>query len=308
MKGQTWFKRDDLFAPLGAGGINGAKLRQCIWLVHRAYEANIPGLVSGASVKSPQLMMTSAVAHHFGMKSHHVIGATKESTMRNHVSVDIAAEYGATFTILNIGFNPNLQREVTRLVNSDISAYQGWLHLEYGISLNHLFHPPEDIEKFHWIGGQQARNIPEEVETLIVPAGSCNSATSVLYGIAMYPPPNLKKVILIGIGPSKLQWMERRLDIIRDISGEDVEHPASKVRKWNWMYCDLHGAGIYSYQDEAEYFLEDITFHPTYEGKCMNYLMARMPEVFNPTTCFWIIGGPVDRNYMKDLATRSVRG
>ena len=28
-----WWKRDDLFAPLGTGNINGSKLRQLIWVL-----------------------------------------------------------------------------------------------------------------------------------------------------------------------------------------------------------------------------------------------------------------------------------
>ena len=31
--GDMHFKREDLFAPLGVGGINGSKLRQAIYLV-----------------------------------------------------------------------------------------------------------------------------------------------------------------------------------------------------------------------------------------------------------------------------------
>ena len=33
--GNIYFKREDKFAPLGAGGINGSKLRQCIWLTEQ---------------------------------------------------------------------------------------------------------------------------------------------------------------------------------------------------------------------------------------------------------------------------------
>jgi hypothetical protein len=31
--GGMWWKRDDLFAPLGTGNINGSKLRQLIWVL-----------------------------------------------------------------------------------------------------------------------------------------------------------------------------------------------------------------------------------------------------------------------------------
>ena len=48
------FKRDDKFAPMGYGDINGAKLRQAIWLVDRwVKEKNIKGVVSGSVSQSP---------------------------------------------------------------------------------------------------------------------------------------------------------------------------------------------------------------------------------------------------------------
>lgn len=56
--GDMWFKREDKFAPLGYGGINGSKLRQAIWLVleqSKIEKSEVSSLISGASIKSPQL-------------------------------------------------------------------------------------------------------------------------------------------------------------------------------------------------------------------------------------------------------------
>jgi hypothetical protein len=56
--GGMWWKREDKFAPLGYGNINGSKLRQLIWLFsQKAY----PGVVSGAVTGSPQLPMVAAL-------------------------------------------------------------------------------------------------------------------------------------------------------------------------------------------------------------------------------------------------------
>ena len=53
-------KRDDYFAPLGPGGINGGKVRQLVWLLARyrhEQEASgrAQGVLMGGSVKSPNL-------------------------------------------------------------------------------------------------------------------------------------------------------------------------------------------------------------------------------------------------------------
>lgn len=58
------FKREDLYTPLGAGEVNGGKLRQCMLLVnkiHREYE----GLVTCCSIHSPQAPITAATGKGF---------------------------------------------------------------------------------------------------------------------------------------------------------------------------------------------------------------------------------------------------
>jgi hypothetical protein len=42
--------------------------------------------------------------------------------------------------------------------------------------------------------------------------------------------------------------------------------------------------------------MEDIVFHPTYEGKMIRWLNLVQPEWWmrrDGTTCFWIVGGPI---------------
>lgn len=301
-KGDLLFKRDDLFAPLGPGGINGSKLRQCIWLLSRAHTLGYPGLVSGASVRSPQLMMTTAVANHYGMKSHHVIGATGPLTMRNHISVDIALRYGATFDIIKVAYNPALQRKVRELLAGE---YKGWWHLEYGISLDHKTHDPQLIEEFHRVGAQQVQNLPDEMETLVVPAGSCNSLVSILYGLHLYPPKNLKKIVMMEIGPEKLHWVRERLDVITQARGDNkVIENFSRQILYEWEYHALHSRRVYTYNQQIKFNLEDISFHPTYEGKVMTWLTTHLPHYVNPATCVWIVGGEVNREYMISMAEK----
>ena len=107
--GKTYFKREDKFAPLGYGGINGSKLRQCIWLVDEYVKnsENPVGIISGTSVKSPQLPMGSAVAEHYNLNSIHVIGATKSSIAHKHENVAMATWFKAQFYVnANIAYNP----------------------------------------------------------------------------------------------------------------------------------------------------------------------------------------------------------
>ncbi len=272
-----WFKRDDKFAPLGYGGINGSKLRQLIMLVQRfrhAHGADAKGLISGASVKSPQLSMSTAVARHFGMGAVQVIGATNPDSMLKHENVAIAARLGARFQIINVAYNPALQRQVMRLAEANPKAY----HLYYGISPHDT---DADVSEFHFLGAKQVANLPD-VETLVLPAGSCNSAVSVMYGLAQQK--RKLKVLLVGIGPNRQRFMLERIELLERANGLDIKSYLDQC-----SYVDLHASGV-TYQDEVKWAWGDINFHPTYEGKVMRYLETHRRDLLNEKTCVWIIG------------------
>lgn len=278
-------------------------------------------LISGASVKSPQLPMGTAVAMHYGMSTRLVIGSPRMDTALRHENVAIAARLGAQFELAKIAYNPALQR----MVNDIAARTPDSFVLEYGITVTR---PDEAVEEFHRLGAEQARNIPDEVETLVIPAGSCNSCVSVLYGIAKYPPKNLKRVVLIGIGPTRLDFIDQRLRRIETFSGlairnqfrrwyhdgprpmEDGHNAAAGVSKarWELHHYDLHATGYASYQDEMPFSTNGIDFHPTYEGKVMTYLRehaGRFSAFWNGRSMMWIIGSaPNSRVMASALAAR----
>jgi 1-aminocyclopropane-1-carboxylate deaminase/D-cysteine desulfhydrase-like pyridoxal-dependent ACC family enzyme len=322
--GGILFKREDRFAPLGYGGINGSKLRQCIWLVddYVRRAANPVGVISGTSVKSPQLPMGSAVANHYGLESVHVIGATTPETAITHPNVALATCFGARWRIEKVAYNPALQRGVGRLMAED-RHLRDFFYLEYGITVDHKWrmNGPERVESFHEIGARQVRNIPDHVGNLIIPAGSCNTTVSILFGLALDRPSRLENVHLIGIGPQKLQWIEERLEILQRVYDDmDLrpfqrayhDHPSIEAH-WNLRtsgfydeagggfddraftlhHYDLHGTGWVDYQDEMPFEWEGIELHPTYEGKVMSYLADSdqlRPLLYEDTTLFWIVG------------------
>jgi hypothetical protein len=320
--GNLYFKREDKFAPLGYGGINGSKLRQCIWLTKEYVEkGNNPiGVISGTSVKSPQLPMGSAIAMHFGLESIHVIGATKAEIAHKHENVAMATWFGARFFVNpQIAYNPVLQRKVNEILEREDSDVKDYFYLEYGITVDHKINHPSKVEQFHLVGSEQVRNIPDHIENLIIPAGSCNSCTSILYGIARFKPTNLKNIYLIGIGPNKIPFIEERLDIIQQQSGLDtkifkrnyihsknLEELYSNIlfeeeSIYNLYHYDLHTTKYVDYQDEMPYFYEDIELHPTYEGKVATYVNEKLPELWNDKTCFWIVGSKPRKENMYEL-------
>ena len=324
--GGIYFKREDKYAPLGYGGINGSKLRQCIWLVDQYVKtsSNPVGIISGTSVKSPQLPMGSAVATHFNLDSCHVIGATKPAIAHKHENVSMATWFGARFFINpNIAYNPVLQRRVKDILEH-APEVRDYFYLEYGITVDHKLNSKKRVEAFHKLGSEQVKNISDDIETLIIPSGSCNSCTSILYGLARFQPKNLKDVYLIGIGPNKIDFIEERLDIIEKVSGvytkpfkrnyvhskdkQGIYDPnffssfvsdiSNNKYSFNLHHHDLHTTGYVDYQDEMPYNYHGIELHPTYEGKVITYVKEKIPQILNDKTMFWIVGSKPRKEIM----------
>lgn len=298
--GNLSFKREDYFAPLGYGGINGSKLRQAIWLFEAQFKNDQGSLISGTSVKSPQLPMGSAVALHYGKKSLHVIGATKPETSIRRDMVQMATWFKAEFDYIKVGYNPALQKRVKDLIslrNNDDS------YLEYGITLNHKKNPISAVSGFHEIGGKQTKNLPDHIEKMIIPAGSCNSSTSILLGLTRNRPKDLKEIHLVGIGPTKLKYLTERLEKIGEFQKRETRifkglpyKPSGLLTKAlpeqpiKVFYYDLHASGYVDYQQEMKYQYEDIELHPTYEGKVMTYVQDKLKHLEDKNTLFWIVG------------------
>ena len=271
----VWFKREDYFAPLGYGGPNGSKMRQLIWYINR-YREGKSHIVTGASVQSPQLSMSAIVGAHYGLRSRQVV-YSKPSTVLTHENPRIAAGFGAVFEYASGPYNPILQRRVADLTQPKS------LVVEYGITVPHERYPADDVRKFHEVGANQVRNLPPEVQRLIVPAGSCNSLTSVLLGLSR-DSGNVRELFTLGIGPSKQDWMRARLKIM----GVDPDR-----LPFRWRHHSLHDSGFSSYSDKFKgENWHGIEFHPTYEGKMVRWLKANdmLFECPDDRTGFWIVG------------------
>jgi len=279
-RGGRWYKREDYCAPLGYGKVNGAKFRQCLYLLERAADHGLPGITTGASVLSPQLPMSAVIAEYVGLPLRIYIGGTTLDKATRHRNVQIALEHGAEFRTLKVGYNPALQSAVTKDV-----AETGRYHLRYGISPDPS---DEDIIEFHRVGAAQVQNIPQSLRHLVIPCGSANSTISILLGLSLYPH-NVETVTLIGIGPNRARLIADRLTMFGEQIGASL--PVSTEIEMH----DLHTPGIVTYGQKVRQSLDGITFHPTYEAKVVNHLLSN-PSIApgfvdgDGTTGLWIIG------------------
>lgn len=285
-RGGIFFKREDKFAPFGEGGPNGAKLRQIIHLFDK-HRGNATHVMTAASILSPQHSMTAALAARYELPSLHIIGATTVEKAARYPNIKMALGLGAQFEAIPVAYNPALQAHLAKKRRPDTFV------VEYGISAPGGDSPKvEDLEAFHMVGARQVGNLPEEIKTLIVPAGSCNSLTSVLYGLS-FDSKNVTKVVSIGIGPNKVEWTKKRLEML-GVTRFDFE--------WNTK-VSLHDSGFAAYGDRMEEKYEGIRFHPTYEGKIIRWMKKNEALVPDSGLGFWIVAGEADEAVMQPYYT-----
>jgi hypothetical protein len=281
--GGMWWKREDKFAPLGYGGINGTKLRQLIWLFS---QKQYPGVVSGAVTGSPQLPMVAACAKHWNTPCVQVIGGKPESSLKYDM-VRMAVELGARSVFFNPGYAATLNSHARKMCRNRLSDY---LHVETNITVEHKINPAWRIEAFHRVGSEQAKNIPDHIENLLIPAGSCNSLTSILYGLGRFRPKSLKNVVLFRImknADAHRKWTNERLDIIRRVTGDPLPLP------YRFTEHKLVDDGYCTYNHMMPFSRGGITFHPRYEGKCLSFItdnLGAFRHLMNEKTLFWIVG------------------
>ena len=264
-----WMKREDLFTPLGPGGVNGSKLRQLGWLFENR-PRGARRVITAASALSPQHCMTAVLSRIHGLPSHHVTAAEPS----RHPSTEIARLMGATFTRTAVGYNPALQSSLKKLQTEEDFV------VPYGITTE----AANELAPFHAVGAAQVINLPEAVETLVVPFGSGNSLTSIICGLLWHGRKNLRVLRTVAIGPDRVKWVTGRLWRM----GIEADHLPFE---WDGG-TSLHETGYASYGDRMPETYDGAVMHPTYEAKIVRWAKenGELGKWQDGKTAFWVVG------------------
>lgn len=275
LRNGMWYKREDFYRF--PNGVNGSKLRACRHMMVKAIEDGYDYVVSAQSVLSPQSAICATLAEELGMGCTIVVGASKLESAAKHPNIRTALEAGAMLdTTPRVAYNGVIQPYAAKLA-SDMGAWQ----LPYAISLPENA-SPEAVQDFLGVGAAQLDNLPDEVETLVIPFGSGNTAAGVLYGLARHGTRGVERVVLVGVGPDRTAWLRSRLEVA---SGAVYESPQIDV-------LPLHG-WFAEYGDRMPETLDGIVMHPTYEGKVVRFLNGSDNAWWHARdgkTMFWIVG------------------
>lgn len=259
------FKRDDLFAPLGAGEVNGGKLRQCMMLVEAALrrQPDMKGIITYCSIHSPQGPITAATARHFRLPCIVAYGGAGDISIATGAMPRLAMSYGAKVQVV-----AKNGRHIVLKQKAEALAKAGDLFVvQYGINLD------DYGEVLLGAVAEQVQNIPDDLDDLYITCGSGITASGVIVGIERYGK-RVKNIHLIATAfdrQEKVRATLRRFGVKRE-----------------FVYHDLFHTPGFVYEKQQKMRIGGLKLHPQYEAKTLKYLVDNGLNTRN--ALFWIVG------------------
>lgn len=270
-QGSMWFKRDDLYTPFEDIPLSGGKVRQAICLVGNSYEyirdACNGKIYSGTGLTSPQGIIIARVAKEFGFQSVIFVGNTKlQSLVKNPLVLQALQVQGCSF---NYESPQAYENNLSSLIKRKAEQGEKFFHIKFGINLER--DPKAILDSV----GYQVQNIPDDLDYLIIPCGSCITMAGIIRGLVQYNK-HPKKVIGIQIaGMDRTQTLEK-------ILGDDL-------MKINFELVISKDFPVYS-KYERQYLPSGEKLDYLYEAKAYAHMNRHMPEVLDANTLFWVVG------------------
>lgn len=266
------YKRDDLYLPFADVDLNGGKVRQAIKLV----ENNLPAirtrygstLLTATGVHSPQGLIIARVAAHFELACVLFIGATTAArALAAHPMLRAAVELGATIDAsARVAYEPALAKTIDT-----------WRAARKGVGFPIRFGMNLDSDAASIVGSTAAQcaNIPDDVDTVVIPVGAGITAAGIINGCRTLRP-NVKRLLCIQIA-----GYDRRPVINKITPYRDYEFMSSRA---------------YPYATHVRrYVAPRFPLDPIYEAKAHEFFMRNVPHEPG-RTLFWVVG---DSGYVR---------
>lgn len=267
---RVFWKRDDHFRPYGDHHVNGGKVRQAI-MVFRSKLDELRGgkysngVVTAASVYSPQSANIAKVANHYGVKCVSCVGGTTPEKLLTHAMMRLTSYYGSNIRIVaGHGMTAVIHARMHK-----IAEELNYLPIEMGELMD------ENPRAIFETTAEQVSNIPDELDVLVIPSGVAIQLTGILLGLKRYNK-RVKRIVSVCVGPTREKQLRRYFQDIYNTNPSDY-HPVEMV-----AHKAPYGKS-YDFQVNGEY-LDDI-----YEGKAVDWMYKNI-NVSQEKTLFWCVG------------------
>jgi len=245
-------KRDDKFK---INNVNGGKLRQAITLLMKNYEEiikeNNGSVVSSCSLKSPQSGIIATACNLFGIKCNLVVFKTKEK----NANLTIARKEGAVIYGSPSGYNSVIECYARKYFPNDFFTNMG-------------FSAEEIIDA----NVEQVKNIPDDLDYLVITVGSAMNLISVIKGIRKYKK-NVKKIIGVYVGREPFATLEKYYHIYSALGENNMDLDIIRYNKPYGTWVDI----------------DDLFFDPIYEAKAYDWLLRNLNCKKNKVM-LWVVG------------------
>lgn len=263
-----YFKRDDLYQPFSDFGISGGKVRQCLYLVESnlaTIKADCEGTIAtAASVFSPQATIVARIAKEFGLRC--IIGVGSDKPLK-HKAMQMCADLGAELITL---VRHNAYNNVLYGKLAELNKTRKFFTINFGYQA--ATNPEAIIEMNMW----QVQNIPDDLDYLIINAGSGVTASGILAGVQNFKPYLFKKGEIHVIQPF----------------GYDRRNIISRYLDFGNIYS--YHQSKYSYHTPLKIDVGSIHLDEIYEAKAYDYALKELGLQFRPDSgpkvCYWLIG------------------
>lgn len=244
----VWLKRDDLWFK---GLAHGSKCKVGFDIIGSDPEA----VVGGSHRTSPQAERIALLGHELGVEAHvHTAAAAQRSDI-----VKRCEELGAIVHEHRPGYmNVILKRA------ADHAAQLGVQAVPWGMEA------PQYIEAVR----RQVRNVPDEVERLVVPLGSGMALSSILHGLDDFD----RDIPVLAVSVGSQTFYKRMNQWAPDNWQERVECVKSTMSFEHMEFEEIGGAKL----------------DPQYEAKCVEFL--------EPGDLLWCVAHrdhPLERDYQR---------
>jgi 1-aminocyclopropane-1-carboxylate deaminase/D-cysteine desulfhydrase-like pyridoxal-dependent ACC family enzyme len=241
--GYLYLKRDDKFI---LGNVNGGKVRQAIYLIEKNLE-EIKGkynreVICSCSIKSPQSAIISEVCKKYGLKCKIVT----YKTIKPNINLTIAKDNGAVLIQSPSGYT---------------SVIESIAKKQSGFWINMGFASPKVIEA----NISQVKNLPEDLDYLVVPVGSAMNFISILKGLEEYGVVVKKGIIGIYVG----------------------KDPKPTLEKYYFKNSYMLIKSKYSYGTYVN--VNNYFFDPIYEAKTYKWIEENL-DYKNNKVLLWVVG------------------
>lgn len=275
--GDIYFKRDDKFAPFG-NGINGSKLRQCVLLFEKNKSLVQNGVITATSILSPQAPIVSELCKYYNVPCTIYYGGTTHERLSKMSYPMMCKNNGATIEIpCNCARQSALQYHVNKRIKETNE-----FNVRYGMDLEN------NLDVFVESTANQVRNLPDDLDNLVISCGSAITTIGILMGCALYNK-NISNIYAVGIAPNRLEKINKYVSLLNEKFDINIS-----LENFNYIdaFSTLKGFKYENIKNESYY---DITFHKRYEAKTFSWLKDNI-NYKEKKTCMWIIGGEIDWN------------